>query len=337
MNLILTGCAGFIGINFLKELYTSKEYKKYNNITSIDKMGYATVYNKNVYLDLCIKMDIDIVPFSAKYFSEKSPEYFQVKADKYGKDFKVIDFCSESHVDNSIDKPFSIFHENSMIPAYIILHVGLDNISEYFHISTDEIYGDIDPKYLNDENRGWFYPSSQIKPSNPYSASKAAQDMYLQSMAHTFGLNLKIIRMANQFGPHQHHEKMIPASIKRVLNGEPIKIYGNGENYRQWTFVKHTVQAILDITETKKLFMNDIIHIADDNYLLNNNELVEILVSRLKMFGYNPQIQYIEDRKGHDRMYRLKVIQNVQKYFTTNISKSIYDTIDHYIGELKNG
>ena len=224
MYLILTGCAGFIGINFLQELYSSKEYKKYFNIISIDKMGYATIDNKELYLDLCNKMNIDIIPFSIKFFSSDNSDYFKVKFSKNSYKCKVINFASESHVDNSIDKPIAIFEENSLLPGYLLKHIGISNIDTFYNVSTDEIYGDIDPKYIGDKNNGWFYKDSPFKPSNPYSASKASQDMYLMSMAHTFGMNLKIIRMANQFGPHQYYEKMIPASIKRALNNEPILV-----------------------------------------------------------------------------------------------------------------
>jgi len=266
MNLLLTGCAGFIGFNFLK----------YNAIDTTTK-------------------------------------------------WDILDFASESHVDNSIKDPYYSFSENSNITKKIVEIIGIKNINKYVHISTDEVYGDLDCSYKNDKSK-WFNINSRFNPSNPYSASKVAQDVFLMSLKHTFNLNLVIIRMANQFGEYQHPEKMLPASILRAINGDNIKIYGKGDNIRQWTPVRQTVNHIYDILLNEN---NTIIHLSATDMLLTNNEVVNLLVNNLNnIHNIKCNIEYIEDRKGHDRMYALIP---TEKYNYVHSIHDFYNVISYYV------
>jgi dTDP-glucose 4,6-dehydratase len=162
-------------------------------------------------------------------------------------------------------------------------------------------------------------------PQNPYSASKVAQDVFLRSIQHTFGLKLKFIRLSNQFGPYQHTEKMLPATILRALKGESIKIYGEGKNIRQWCPVTSSVKIISDV-----LF--DSISPTAKDKLLNNNEVVAIWSKILaEKHGIKTSILYVPDRLGHDLMYALKTNKIVDEYYKTPLIEEFETTIKHYI------
>jgi len=328
-GLILTGCAGFIGLNFLKELCSNKDtLNMYNIIISIDKLGYATEYNNPEYKRLCEENKIVQIDKNINDLSINDDIFNNLKLKEYKLD--ILDFASESHVDNSINNPSFAFSENSNIPSNLIRWIrDLKTINHYIHISTDEVYGDIEIEEAFDKTK-WFTENSPIRPSNPYSASKVAQDMYLHSMWKTFGLNVTLIRMANQFGINQHPEKMLPASISRAINGQPIKIYGNGKNLRQWTWVEDTVKNILFILQTPKLSNNfKIYQISDERNLVDNNTIIQLLSKSLTKYGIPVLKQYIEDRKGHDKAYALISDFN-------NFDNSLSDNIDALVSWFAN-
>lgn len=324
--LILTGMAGFIGMNFLNEMIKDKKFLElYKKIISIDKMGYATQYNKYDYYNICKSNDINVLDTNINNINSwDNSNIRNVKCD-------IVDLSSESHVDNSIRNPYGIFTENSSIPVSLISWVGIDNIDRYIHISTDEIFGDLP---LTASVEEWFDINSPLHPNNPYSASKASQDCFLMSLKHTFGLNLQIIRLANQFGPYQFPEKLLPATICRAKQGQSIKIYGKGLNKRQWTPVVDSVKIIMDVARGN--IKDDILHIATKEELIpNNNEVVEIWRNiLLKDFKIDTKIEYIEDRKGHDLMYALKTTDIVKTYFTTSNEVRFKETIEYYINNV---
>ena len=334
-NLLLTGCAGFIGLNFIK--YFTTLWHGYDKVVSIDKLGYATEYNTGLYLNICESVGIRHITLDLSNI-EEMPILPEGKWD-------ILDFASESHVDNSIKDPNKIFNENVKIPGGVISMVGLDNIDRYIHISTDEVYSEI-PLDKVDDMDYWFKPTDSIKPNNPYSASKAAQDCYLMAMKHTFGLNVNFIRLANQFGPFQHPEKMFPATILRVVGDNPIKIYGKGENIRQWTPVVDSVKVIYDalIGKLDNEFIDNVLHISKyelsedgKQILYNNNDVVscweKLLTQQIEEKGLEVSItkQYIEDRKGHDTAYALTTTEKIQTYFQTPLEERFKETIEFYV------
>lgn len=311
-GLILTGCAGFIGYNFLKNTFIDKTLlSNYHVIVSVDKLGYATKYNKSMYKVLCKTLNIIPVDADINDIDAMNKFYNPQSQTECGHEWDILDFASESHVDNSIQQPYTLFNDNASLPANLIKWIGgCQKIRKYFHISTDEVYGDIEYEHINDKKH-WFTETSPLKPSNPYAASKVAQDMYLHSMWKTFGLNVTLIRMANQFGPNQHLEKMIPASINRALKGDTIKVYGTGKNIRQWTWVEDTVKTIKGILFSPMKSNNfDIYHLSDERNLVNNNRITELLVENLKKCNIDAKIEYVEDRKGHDKGYALRSSYN---------------------------
>jgi len=305
-HLILTGCAGFIGINFLEHLITERKdiLSKYKSVISIDKMGYATEYNTTHYFDVAKKFDSASIKF-IDIESDINSKDFQSRKINYevGSKFDILDFASSSHVDNSIKDPYSLYEQNADLPAHICKKFGLANIDNFIHISTDEVYGDID--YADADNKNaWFRTTTPFAPGNPYSASKVAQDALLMSLQHTFGLNLRIIRMANQFGPWQHPEKMLPASILRSLSGEPIRVYGEGKNMRQWTPVRDTVKIIANVLNAPTEY-NAVSHIAAPQDIKSNIQWVYSWQKTLKEYDIDSSLSFVEDRKGHDKVYAL--------------------------------
>jgi len=319
-GLILTGTAGFIGINLLLEMNVNF-LKKFDVVYSIDKLGYASVYNKEIYEEICAGHNIKKIDCNIKDLSSVM---------KFSKEYEwiVINLASNSHVDNSIKTPCTLYEENVIIPSSLLnAFDDIKSIKRFYQISTDEVYGDLP---FNSREKFWFSPDSPLHPNNPYSASKAAQDCFLQSMKHTFGLPVSIIRMANQFGNFQHPEKMFPISCLRAFKGETIKVYGNGHNMRQWTPVLVTVQIILEKVEKEEQF--DILHIAKKGGLLSNLELAKIMSRTIyAATGIESNIEFVEDRKGHDQMYALKTTKEIDAYFNDiSIDQVITNTCEFY-------
>lgn len=328
MNLLLTGCAGFIGMNFLRCLVSKKH--QYLNIVSVDKLGYASHYNIPSYFKLCEKNKIEHITVDLSNI-KKIPI---LKGDEK---WDILNFASNSHVDNSIKDPNAIFNENSKIPGGIIQIIGMDNINKFIHISTDEVYSEI-PLNKIDQEEFWFKEVDRIIPNNPYSASKAAQDCYLMAMRHTFGLNVKFIRMANQMpGEFQHPEKLLPASILRVINGEPIKIYGDGLNVRQWTPVEITSEIIYDalVGKIDDCFYDNVLHIANKCGLRTNNEIILLLEKILIENNLTVEKEFIEDRKGHDTAYALTTQPRINEYFDNcSLEESLDNCVKYFLKNI---
>jgi len=328
--LIVTGGAGFIGFNYLSYIISNNFFIHYDEVHLIDKLGYATKYNKNWYMELIGSITKPKI-FNVINDINNLSEYPINKTDiNLAYIIDIVNFASQSHVDNSIKTPNIIYEENTTIPSRLISYAGgVEHVRKFVQISTDEVYGDL-PYDIKDNYNSWFSTTSPLLPNNPYAASKAAQDCFLRSMAHTFGLNLVTVRMANQFGPYQHVEKMLPASILRAVRGETIKIYGEGKNIRQWTPVTQTVQHIKNILKSEN---NTTIHLGAKQTLLSNNEIVEmwrkILFDKYKL---KTTVEYIEDRKGHDKMY---AIQSSENYTYDNIQKEFEKSIKHYVKNAK--
>lgn len=327
---ILTGCAGFIGLNFLEKFVKDSDA---DYVISIDKMGYATTFNSKRYYELCSISKNNISPITCDINDvDKLKSLCDVGP---ANEITIVNFASESHVDNSIKDPFLVYTQNASIPANLLKWIGKDNwhkIKKFNQISTDEIYGEI-PLHDVKKEENWFKSDGIFKPSNPYSASKAAQDCFLMSMNRTFNIPVRFIRMANQFGKWQHPEKMLPASIMRIIRGETIKIYGNGKNIRQWTDVEVTAKIINDLVNSgtaepeQKVF-----HIANRFGINNNNTIVNYLQTIMTELGYKSEKEYIEDRKGHDSAYALSTTPDIDDYFKTNsLGQKIKETAEFYI------
>ena len=237
MRIIITGGAGFIGLNLLKYwLATSK-----HEIMVIDKFGYAshdaiinkflTHYHDRLFVRSANIADEKIIE---TIFDEFSPQ-------------SLIHLAAESHVDNSISSPFP-FIESNILGTYSLLEVTRRYLSKlpaerakkflFHHVSTDEVYGDL----INDEDSA--DENYKYQPSSPYSASKACSDHLVTAWGRTFGLNYLISNCSNNYGPFQNEEKLVPKVIKNALQGIEIPLYGDGKQIRDWLFVEDHIAAL---------------------------------------------------------------------------------------------
>lgn len=312
-NVLVTGAAGFIGANFA-EYFVNKhpDYK----VVVVDKLTYAGNMNNLRKVQDKIEFEqADICDF------EKMKEIFK-KYDING----VIHFAAESHVDNSIKNPF-IFTQTNVIGTHTLLETakqiwGEGSPNKFVHISTDEVYGS-----LGEE--GYFTEKSPIKPSSPYSSSKASSDLIALAYKETYKMNVNVTNCSNNYGPYQHNEKLIPHMIKLALNDQKLPVYGEGLNIRDWLYVEDHCEAI-DL-----VFHNGV---AGERYNIgghNEKRNIEIVKLILQRLGKSEDlIEYVEDRKGHDYRYAIdptKISKELRWLPKTKFEDGIVKTIDWYL------
>lgn len=274
----MTGGAGFIGSNFVHYIYRERPDWQ---ITVYDKLTYAGNL-KNIE-----DLDKTRVKFmKADICDEDSIDQAVANCDA------VIHFAAESHVDNSIHGPWP-FVETNIIGTYRILEAVRNHKKRLHHISTDEVYGDL---ALDSPEK--FKEDRAYDPSSPYSASKASSDHLVRAWIRTFDINATISNCANNYGPRQHVEKLIPRQITEILQGRKPKLYGKGENVREWTHVDDHNDAVLRILEKGKRGETYLIGSGDE---LNNKEIIEFI---LELMGRSKDdYVYVPDRPGHDLRY----------------------------------
>ncbi|MBO4293588.1 MAG: dTDP-glucose 4,6-dehydratase [Clostridia bacterium] len=312
-NIMVTGAAGFIGANFAE--YFVNKHPDYN-IVVVDKLTYAgNMNNLNKVIDKIKFEQADICDF------EKMKEIF----DKYDIN-GVIHFAAESHVDNSIKTPF-VFTQTNVIGTHTLLETakqkwGEGSPNKFVHISTDEVYGS-----LGEE--GYFTEKSPIKPSSPYSSSKASSDLIALAYKETYKMNINVTNCSNNYGPYQHNEKLIPHMIKLALNDQKLPVYGEGLNIRDWLYVEDHCKAI------DMVFHNGV---SGERYNIgghNEKRNIEIVKLILKHLGKSEDlIEHVEDRKGHDYRYAIdptKIKNELGWYPETKFEDGIIKTIDWYL------
>ena len=308
MKILITGCFGFIGYNFLKKL--NEEYLDDFDISGIDSLNnpYSKLNYEKFKGNINFEFhEADIVNINEIDFQSKEFDL-------------IINFAAESHVDTSIYNP-NVFIESNILGVNNILKFCLNNsVKSFIQISTDEVYGSAKDEF--------FAESDILNPSSPYSASKAGADMICNSYRKTYGLKVKTIRPANNYGPFQQPEKLIPFSISNIVEQKEVEIYGDGENVRHWLYVKDTVDGILAIIEKGK--DGEVYNIGSGIYY-NNNELALKLLSRFELG--EKSIKYVEDRPGHDFKYainfdKLKALDWQPKYEFEN---ALDETVSWYL------
>ena len=312
-NVLVTGAAGFIGANFA-EYFVNKhpDYK----VVVVDKLTYAgNMDNLKKVQDKIEFEQADICDF------EKMKEIFK----KYNIN-GVIHFAAESHVDNSIKNPF-IFTQTNVIGTHTLLETakqiwGEGSPNKFVHISTDEVYGSLG------EN-GYFTEKSPIKPSSPYSSSKASSDLIALAYKETYKMNVNVTNCSNNYGPYQHNEKLIPHMIKLALNDQKLPVYGEGLNIRDWLYVEDHCEAI-DLVFHKG--------IAGERYNIgghNERRNIQIVKLILQRLGKSEDlIEFVEDRKGHDYRYAIdptKISNELGWLPKTKFEDGIVKTIDWYL------
>ncbi len=282
MHIIVTGGLGFIGSNFIRHLINEN---KDIFITNIDAQTYAGRLDN--------LQDIE---------KHKNYQYFKGNIQDYDfiqnivrtyKPDAIINFAAETHVDRSITKA-QPFIETNIIGTHTLLEVALkEKLKKYIQISTDEVYGSINPPDK-------FTETNLIKPNSPYSASKASADHLVRAYNKTYGLNTVIIRCSNNFGPYQFPEKVIPLFISNAIENKKVPVYGDGLNVRDWIYVLDFCSAISLILEKGK--SGEVYNVGGD-YETTNLELTKTILKRLEKT--EELINYVEDRLGHDRRYAM--------------------------------
>lgn len=283
-KVLVTGGAGFIGGNFVQ--YMVNKYPQYD-IYNLDVLTYAGDLTKHLEI-------------------EKKENYFFVQADiadretiiplfeKEEFDF-IVHFAAESHVDRSITDP-GIFVQTNVLGTQVLLDASKKiGISKFIHVSTDEVYGELDFNPLT-----FFTEETPLQPNSPYSASKAASDLLVRAYHETFGLPVNITRCSNNYGPYHFPEKLIPLTISRVLNNQKVPIYGDGKNIRDWLHVYDHCTAI-DLVLHKGVD-GEIYNIGGHNER-TNLEVVKTIISTLEKS--EELIEFVEDRLGHDKRYAI--------------------------------
>ena len=300
-NMLLTGTAGFIGSNFVP--YFLHKYPEYTLI-NLDLLTYAGNLEN---LKEC----------------EGNPRYKFIKGDICNRELVefifseydiqgVIHFAAESHVDNSIKNP-GVFVQTNINGTFTLLDVAYKywmdkpftckakyQDARFHHISTDEVYGTLG-------ETGFFTESTPYAPNSPYSASKASSDMIVRSYQETYGLNSVITNCSNNYGPKQHDEKLIPTIIRKALSKQPIPIYGDGKNIRDWLYVIDHCKGIDIVYHDGKL--GQTYNIGGRNERTNLqivDRICTILDEKIPTKkSYKELITFVEDRSGHDRRYAI--------------------------------
>ena len=326
-ELVITGNRGFIGMNFMEYAIKKKRFlNKYDVVTLIDA-GRLKDDDGNDWMmrdNFEFYKKLKKMKFKLKtidYISINKTEILKKRFTSLGTKYDVLNFASESHVDDSIDDPFYIYNENSSLVPSLVNVLGMDNINNFWHIRTDEEYGQLESK--DDEA---FEVDAITAPRNPYSASKASQTLFLHSLKETFGMSVSFFVLANQYGKYQHDSKMIPKTIKRLLSGESALIYGDGSQYREWTFVEDTIEHIYkSISKNKNNTLTT--HISNPKGLTTNINLVKDINTILDV---PENIEFIDDRLGHDFCYKLKSCVKCKTSLTDGLTKTIEFYKEHY-------
>jgi dTDP-glucose 4,6-dehydratase len=276
---LVTGAAGFIGSNYVRHVLDHSD----DTVTVLDKLTYAGN-----------RASLDELPADRVTFVHGDVCDAALVDDLVSGHDAVVHFAAESHNDNSLADPFP-FVQTNIIGTYTLLQAVRQHGVRYHHISTDEVYGDLE---LDDDER--FTETTPYNPSSPYSSTKAGSDLLVGAWVRSFGVAATISNCSNNYGPYQHVEKFIPRQITNVLDGGRPKLYGAGQNVRDWIHADDHSDAVLTILRRGELGETYLIG-ADGEQ--NNQQVVELI---LELMG-QPRDAYdhVNDRPGHDLRYAI--------------------------------
>ena len=331
MTLLVTGCAGFIGSNFVHTWLASKA----ETIVNLDKLTYAGNLANLASLQnnphhIFVQGDIADGSLVDQLFQKHKPR-------------AVLNFAAESHVDRSIHGPGD-FIQTNVVGTFNLLESTRAYFSQlsdaekdsfrFLHVSTDEVYGTLsatDPAFTEEHC---------YKPNSPYSASKAASDHLVRAWHHTYNLPVLTTNCSNNYGPFHFPEKLIPLVISRALAGEALPIYGDGKQVRDWLYVVDHCKAIMQVLAKGRL--GECYNIGGWNEK-TNLEVVHTLCEMLdrvkpKAKSYKEQITFVKDRPGHDRRYAMdarKIEKELGWKPEETFESGVQKTVDWYLNNAK--
>jgi dTDP-glucose 4,6-dehydratase len=337
-NILVTGGAGFIGSNFIRYVFGQTDFK--GAIVNYDKLTYAG--------NLLNLTDIEHKYGGKNYFFEHGDilDYEKVKevVTKFSINI-IVHFAAESHVDRSIFGPKEFVETNvkgtfNLLEVCRLLWTGRGDV-RFHHISTDEVYGSLG-------DTGYFFETTSYDPRSPYSASKASSDHLVRAYYHTYGLPVTISNCSNNYGPYQFPEKLIPLIILNALEGQPLPVYGDGKNVRDWLYVDDHCEAIWMILN--KGIAGQTYNIGGECEMQNIELVREIcnVLERLcpirgnvalpkrnaELRSYQDLITFVADRLGHDRRYAIncdKIKKELGWTQRHDFEKGLRDTITWYL------
>jgi dTDP-glucose 4,6-dehydratase len=331
MTVLVTGCAGFIGSNFIHTWLAASDEK----IVNLDKLTYAGNLSnlaafKNDPRHVFVQGDIGDAALVARLLAEHQPR-------------AVLNFAAESHVDRSIHGPADFIHTNIVGTFHLLESVRAywSNLGDqdkanfrFLHVSTDEVYGSLSASDAP------FAETNAFEPNSPYSASKASSDHLVRAWHHTYSLPVLTTNCSNNYGPYHFPEKLIPLVIHNALAGKPLPIYGDGQQVRDWLYVQDHCRAIMRVLEAGRV--GETYNIGGWNEKPNLDvvrslcAVLDELQPRVDGQSYAEQITFVKDRPGHDKRYAIdarKIERELgwkpQETFESGIAKTVRWYLDH--------
>ena len=332
---LVTGGAGFIGSAVVRHLINDLNHE----VVNVDKLTYAgnlesleaasdSLLYRFEQVDICDQKEVERV------FAEHRPD-------------KVLHLAAESHVDRSIDGP-AAFIQTNLVGTYVMLEVtrqywmNLDAEKQagfrFHHVSTDEVYGDLK------ESEELFTEATPYAPSSPYSASKAGSDHLVRAWHHTYGVPVILTNCSNNYGPWQFSEKLIPQVILNALSGQPIPVYGKGDQIRDWLHVEDHVCALVKVVLQGRV--GETYNIGGHNEY-SNLKVVQKICAILNelvpnhphgISGYEDLVSFVTDRPGHDQRYAIdstKIQKNLGWFPSKDFEVNLRKTVEWYLNNKK--
>jgi len=321
-NILVTGGAGFIGSSLIYKLLEDPN----NNIIILDKLTYAS--NEEISELSRNNLRVDLIEGCI------SDRYILRHIFSENKISGIYNLAAESHVDNSIQSPRP-FIDTNIIGTYNLLEIMRELAPDirFLHVSTDEVYGDLE---LDDDA---FTETTPYNPSSPYSASKAASDHLVRAWGRTYNLDVVVTNCSNNYGPRQHVEKLIPCIINKALNGDELPIYGDGKQIRDWLYVEDHCDALVEVFIRGK--RGSTYNIGGANEIQNIDivkKILRLIESKTDNDNLDRLITYVKDRPGHDKRYainNLKIYKELGWRPLHHFEDGLDKTVDWFLSKFQ--
>ena len=326
-NLLVTGGLGFIGSNFLH--YLKNNRNEINNIINLDLKTYSSNIENLKNLEFenysFIQGDINDHKLISKILEEQEINL-------------IVHFAAESHVDRSIIDPKAFMITNVMGTYQLLMQAqsyikkyDKESFFKFIHVSTDEVFGSLEP------DSPAFHEKTPYAPNSPYAASKASSDLIVRSFVHTFNFPAIITNCSNNYGPFQYPEKLIPLVIHNCLNGKPIPVYGDGQQIRDWLYVEDHCEALMKVINHGKVGQR---YNIGGNQEVKNIDLIKMICQLLNELRpsqegpYEDLISFVKDRPGHDQRYAIdntKIKNELDWSPSVSLATGLKKTIEWYL------